>query len=33
MTIVFKTIAVVLFVIAGLLGVAFGIGLPLNFVM
>lgn len=33
MTPVLKTIAVILFVIVGLLGITFGVGLPLNFVM
>lgn len=33
MSIALKTIAVVLFAVAGLLGVTFALGLPLNFIM
>lgn len=33
MSVIFKSIAVILFVVAGLLGVTFGVGLPLNFIM
>lgn len=33
MSMVFKSIAVLMFVIVAILGVVFGVGLPLNFVM
>lgn len=33
MNIAFKSIAVVLFAIAAILGVVFAVGLPLNFIM